>query len=132
MSTPRQIVQQTLDFANPERIAHSFSPSDFVWATCQAQTFATDWQKDQDGSWFRLDEWGNRWERVDESSKGEVAKGVLTSFDQLASLSLPDFSDPAGYVNVRQLRADHPDHWLIGGLPGFTFNVARKMRRMDQ
>ena len=132
MNTPRQIIQQTLDFANPERIAHSFNPSDFVWASSNADTFATDWQKDQGGNWFRLDEWGNRWGRVDESSKGEVTKGVLTSFDRLHYLHMPDFSRPSDYANVRQLRADHPDHWLIGGLPGFTFNIARKIRRIDQ
>lgn len=132
MSTPREIIQHSLDFANPQRIAHSFSPSDFVWASSNADTFSTDWQKDQGGNWFRLDEWGNRWGRVDESSKGEVAKGVLTSFDQLSSLTLPDFSDPADYTNVRQLRTKYPNHWLIGGLPGFTFNIARKMRRIDQ
>ncbi|MEE4195276.1 MAG: uroporphyrinogen decarboxylase family protein [Anaerolineae bacterium] len=132
MATSREIVAQTLAFASPERIAHSFEPSDFVWAGTSAKTFATDWAKDELGKWFRFDEWGNRWGRLEDTSKGEVVQGVLPSIDELERLQVPDFSNPADYEIVRQIRKEHPDHWLIGGLPGFTFNVARKILRIDQ
>ena len=132
MTTPREIVSQTLSFSSPERIAHSFSPSDFIDVGNTAQTFATEWEKDNDGKWFRFDEWGNRWGRLEDTSKGEVVQGTLHSFDDLEIFQVPDFSKPEDYECVRTARAANPDKWLIGGLPGFTFNIARKMRRLDQ
>ncbi len=132
MPNPREIIAQTLAYTMPERIGHSFAPSDFIWAGNSAKTFATDWSKDDKGNWFRFDEWGNRWGRLEDTSKGEVVKGVLSSLDELDKLQVPDFSNPADYEIVKQTRMKHPDHWLIGGLPGFTFNVARKILRIDQ
>ena len=46
--------------------------------------------------------------------------------------TFPDFNNPESYVPVRRRRAEHPDKWLISGLPGFAFNIARKMRRLEQ
>ncbi|MCH5375663.1 MAG: hypothetical protein JJ992_16955, partial [Planctomycetes bacterium] len=40
-------------------------------------------------------------------------------------------ASPDDYDRVRTARAENPDKWLIGGLPGFPFNIARKMRRLD-
>jgi len=61
-----------------------------------------------------------------------VVQGVLQSFDDLNLLKIPDYSRPEDYHNVAAVRAANPDKWLIGGMPGFTFNVSRKMRRIDQ
>ncbi|NSW51395.1 MAG: hypothetical protein HPY85_02685 [Anaerolineae bacterium] len=131
MPTSLEIVAQTLNFQSPERVARSFGESDFVWASVNAVTFATDWSKDAAGNWVRLDEWGNRWRRIDETSKGEVVEGVLPSLDLIDQYQFPDFSRPEDYGDVREMRKRFPDHWLIGGLPGFTFNIARKLRRLD-
>jgi uroporphyrinogen-III decarboxylase len=97
-----------------------------------AKTFATEWAKDEQGIWFRFDEWGNRWGRLEDTSKGEVVQGALHSFDDLDSFEVPDYSNPEDFEGVRNARKQYPDHWLIGGMPGFTFNVARKIRRIDQ
>ncbi len=132
MLTSHEIVSQTLSFSSPERIARSFEPADFVWVNTTAKTFTTDWTKDENNVWFRLDEWGNRWGRVEDTSKGEVVHGVLQSFDDLNQLKVPDYSNPSDYTIVREMRESHMDKWLIGAMPGFTFNVARKMRRIDQ
>jgi len=127
----REIVQRTLDFERPERVARSFRESDFVWTHHVCRTRLVDWQETGGGAWELTDEWGNVWRRIDATSKGEVHKGVLADWSDLDGYAFPDYSNPDDYAPVRQARAEHPDKWLIGGLPGFAFNVARKMRRME-
>ena len=129
----REIVRRTLDYDDPERVARSFPPeSDFVWAGCRARTHATDWRDVGGGRWERLDEWGNTWARVDATSKGEVVKGVLDDIAALEGYEFPDYSRPEDYAPIREARTAHPDRWLIGGMPGFAFNIARKLRKLDQ
>jgi uroporphyrinogen decarboxylase len=132
MSGSRDIVRKTLTFDNPERVARSFHASDFVSARPKVDTYASDWEVVGPTRWERKDEWGNTWGRVDPTSKGEVEKGVLDDFADLDTYVFPDFSNPEDYHSVQQKRSDHPDEWMIGGLPGFAFNIARKMRRMEQ
>lgn len=131
MSTPKEIVTKTLQYEYPERLAHSFGDSDLIHASPTVKTYATDWEKNQDGRWVRQDEWGNLWGRMDDSSKGEVIQGVLDSLDCVHDYIFPDYSHMDDYLPVQGKKAQYPNHWLIGSLPGFTFNIARKMRRMD-
>ena len=131
----REIVRRTLDFEGPERVAVSFGDSDLAWTGCSAATRATEWRETGGGRWERTDEWGNTWARVDATSKGEVVRGALDDeegLDRVGELELPDFSDPAAYERVRRDRAARPEKWLVAGLPGFAFNIARKLRRLDQ
>ncbi len=133
--TPREIVLATLEYARPERVARSFRDSDFAHSHHSAKTHATPWREVEPGLLERTDEWGNTWRRIDATSKGEVARGVLDDLeglDDLARYEFPDFSRPADYEKTRAARREHPDTWIIGGMPGFTFNVARKLRRLDQ
>ncbi len=130
--TSREIVRRTLDYTGPERVARSFGDSDFYGAGCSAQTHATSWKETGGGRWERTDEWGNIWGRIDPTSKGEVIKGVLEDLPSIESYRFPDYSRPEDYAAVTQRRAEQPDKWLIGGMPGFTFNIARKMRKLDQ
>ncbi len=129
---PREIVRRTLDFENPDRVARSFGESDFVSAGCSARGHATDWREVGGGRWERTDEWGNTWGRLESHSKGEVTRGVLADWSDLDRYVFPDFGRPEDYADVRKVRQEYPDRWLIGGLPGFTFNVARYMRRMEE
>jgi len=131
----REIVRRTLDFEGPERVARSFGDSDFANAGYSGATLATSWREVGGGRWERTDVWGNTWARVDETSKGEVARGVLDGdggLDHVAEIELPDFADPDGYDGVKRKRTERPDKWLVAGLPGFAFNIARKLRRLDQ
>jgi uroporphyrinogen decarboxylase len=130
--TSREIVSRTLEFAYPDRVARSFGDSDIVGAGCAASTHATAWREAGNGRWERTDEWGNHWARVDATSKGEVVKGVLDNLNDLEGYRFPDYSRPADYAEVARRRMAAPDKWLLGGLPGFAFNIARKMRRLDQ
>ena len=129
--TSKEIVQRTLDYSGPERVARSFGDSDFRGAGCTVKTHATAWQEVGGGRWERTDEWGNTWARVESTSKGEVVKGILASMDDLATYIFPDYSNPSDYAIAVENRAKFPDKWLTGGLPGFTFNIARKMRKLD-
>ncbi len=128
----REIVRRTLDYTGPERVARSFGDSDFVSAGYTTATRATAWERAGGNAWERIDDWGNVWRRVDDTSMGEVARGVLDDLGAIDRYVFPDFSQPRDYDAVREARRLHPDKWLIGGLPGFTFNIARKMRRLEQ
>ncbi len=130
--TSREIVRRTLDCEGPERVARSFAESDFTWVGCRVKTHATGWQEVGGGRWERTDEWGNTWARIDPTSKGEVVRGVLDDLEAMDSYEFPDYSAPADYADVRERREALPDAWLMGGVPGFAFNIARKMRRLDQ
>jgi len=127
----REIVLRTLEFNYPERVARSFGDSDFVWAGCTVKTYARGWEKVGDNRWEMIDEWGNLWARIDPTSKGEVVKGVLEDMEDISRYEFPDFSNPQDYDSVREAREKFPDKWLIGGMPGFAFNIARKMYRLE-
>lgn len=129
---PREIVRRTIDFECPERVARSFGESDFTGAGPDVETQATDWREVGGGRWERTDEWGNLWGRIDPTSKGEVVRGVFETLDDMEGYEFPDYSRPESYEPVRQHRAAHGDMWLLGGMPGFAFNIARKLRRLDQ
>jgi hypothetical protein len=127
----KEIVQRTLDFNNPKRVARSFEPSDFVWVNDSAKTRATDWQKVDAVKWERIDEWGNTWQRLDDTTKGEVVKGVLSDVSEIDNYQLPDYSDFKDFQTVVKARKENPDKWIIGGMPGFAFNIARKIFKID-
>jgi hypothetical protein len=128
----REIVRRTLEFQYPERVAHSFSPSDFVWAGPEIPNLEGEWRKTNDREWRRTDEWGNLWGRVDGTSKGEIVKGALHDLNDVATFPLPDFSNPEYYLKAKGIFALQPDLWHIGSVHGFTFSMARKLRRLEQ
>ncbi len=130
--TSHEIIQQTLEFTHPERVARSFDDSDMVFARCTVQGHATDWEEMGGGRWEHTDQWGNRWGRIDDTSKGEVVKGVLDTWDGFDNYEFPDYSKAEDYAVVKEKRAEAPDKWLIGNVPGFAFSIARKMRKLDQ
>lgn len=130
--TSREIVKRTIDYDRPERVARSFQDSDIAGAGCSITTHATRWKELGGGRWERKDEWGNTWGRVDPTSKGEVTKGVLENISGMDAYEFPDYSRAEDYACVSQRRAEVPGKWLNGGIPGFAFNIARKMRKLDQ
>jgi len=128
----REIVRRTLEFEYPDRVAHSFLPSDLIGAGPEIPNPDGEWRKINDREWRRTDEWGNVWGRVDETSKGEIVEGALDNLDKVETFPLPDFSNPEYYDNARQTFGSSPDLWHIGFIHGFTFSMARKLRRMEQ
>ena len=130
--TSQEIVRRTLDFENPERVARSFDESDFRSAGNTVTTPATGWEEVGPDKWERTDEWGNLWGRIDPTSKGEVIKGVLEAVDDLGTYELPDYSSPDDYAIARERREEFSGMWLNGGIPGFAFNIARKMFKLEE
>jgi uroporphyrinogen decarboxylase len=128
----REIVQRTLDYENPERVARFFTPSDFVMSPSQSPLADKKWKKVNDREWRKTDEWGNVWGRVDDTSKGEVIKGALETLDDVEKVTLPDFTDPACYAVAEETFTNNPDLWHIGSIHGLTFSIARKVRKMEQ
>ncbi|MBN1864664.1 MAG: hypothetical protein JW808_07160 [Victivallales bacterium] len=127
----REVMLRTLDFGSPDRVARSFEPTDMAWIGNRVRTHATEWRKVDEEKWERLDEWGNLWSRIDESSKGEVERGVLHNLSDINDYEFPDYSRAEDFDR----REDHAERlsgkFVIGGVPGFTFNIARKMRRLE-
>ena len=132
----REIVVRTLEFRGPERVAASLPEpywNDFCHVNYRLAGFSRDWRDVGAGRQEYVDEWGNTWARVDTTSKGEVSRGVLEDWRLLDELTLPDLANPESYVGVRRMCGDPAnDLFRVGGLPGFPFNIARKMRRLDQ
>ncbi len=127
----REIVLRTLEYSGPERVAKSFGDSDFTGCGNTVKTHARPWKKMGSSRWEMIDEWGNIWGRIDPTSKGEVIKGVLEDRADYNTYEFPDFSNPKDYETVLQYKAEYPDKWIIGGMPGFTFNIARKLFRLE-
>lgn len=130
--TSREIIQRTLTCDFPARVARSFDDPDMVGVPYCVQTPETAWRETGPSRWERIDEWGNTWARVDPTSKGEVTAGALENLSGVDEFPFPDFSNPASYAPVTEKRRALPGKYLIGHMPGFTFNIARKLRRLDQ
>ena len=128
----REIVRRTLTFDYPEHVAHSFEPSDFVFGGAEIPNPLDAWRKIGEREWERTDEWGNVWSRVDETSKGQVIRGVLEDLNQAATCPLPDYADPAHYAHAREIFAKATELWHIGSVQGFTFKMAQQLRKFDQ
>ncbi|NLC68939.1 MAG: hypothetical protein GX754_09235 [Clostridiaceae bacterium] len=127
----KEIIRRTLDFSYPERVGRSFWCSDLLSASYTVKTKETDWIKASKNRWERIDEWGNLWARVDATSKGEVVKGVLEGAEDIDSYEFPDFSKYDDYKAVEQAVSNNPGKWIIGTMPGFTFNIARKLFKLE-
>ncbi len=127
----REIIQRTLNFTGPERVGHSFEEKDLIVTGNTAPTYATNWKQMEKNRWERVDEWGNTWIRLDETSKGEVTQGVLKDINDIDSYKFPDFSNFQDYQRVQMARQDNPDTYILGAVPGFAFNIARKLLKLD-
>jgi hypothetical protein len=132
----REIVLGTVEYTGTDRVAGSMpSPywNDLSHASYKLRGFSCAWQDVGGGRQEYVDEWGNTWARVDAYSKGEVARGAVECLDEVYTVPLPDLANPANYESVRDVFSDpQNDRFRVGGLPGFPFNIARKMRRLDQ
>lgn len=134
--TSRDIVVKTLTFGHPERIAMTL-PAPYPDDICGA--VATSDPAHPEGDWAqvagareeRVDEWGCTWARLEGFSKGEVARGSIESWDQLDDFEPPDYGLIDRYEGAREYFAAHAGKFMIGHLPGFPFNIARKMRRLE-
>jgi uroporphyrinogen decarboxylase len=132
--TPREIIQAVIDHDNPPRIGWSFPApyrSDFASASLKQGPRFTDWVQTGPDRWEHTDDWGNVWYRGSTSSSGEILRPAIASWDDLKTYEFPDFSDPQRYVGVAEKVAASQGKYILGGLPGFPFNVARYLRKLE-
>jgi uroporphyrinogen decarboxylase len=133
--TPREIVQRTITFRHPERIALALPepyPDDTIWRGVTADPSwrpSRTFRREEGRKWE--DEWGNVWAATTDFYQGEVIEGALQDWSQLDSYRMPTFDDPARYRQAAAAFAKTPERYHIGGLPGFPFSIMRYLRRMD-
>jgi hypothetical protein len=133
---PREIVLGTIEYTGTERVAGAMPApywNDLCNASYRLQGYSAQWQRVGGERQEYVDEWGNTWARVDDYSKGEVARGAIEDLDDVFTVPMPDLANPANFEVAGEVYNDPGnDLFRIGGLPGFPFNIARKMRRLDQ
>jgi len=136
--TSREIIQRVLAFDDPPRIGFRFSAyngeprlNDFCGGspTADPSWEPRRWQ-DETGEYW-TDEWGNVWRRVDPRHSGEVHEGAIRAWDDLDGYRPPTLDDRSRYERARESFAANPDKYRLGSIPGCSFNVARKLRRLD-
>jgi uroporphyrinogen decarboxylase len=133
MMNSREVVLRSVEHGGPERVAGSMPPPywyDFYNDSYTLQGYAVRWEDVGGGRQETIDEWGNTWARLDAYSKGEVVRGAIEKIDEVFSVPLPDLANPSNFVGLFSDRDN--DKFRLGHLPGFPFNIARKMRRLDQ
>ena len=128
----REIIHRTLDYDRPKRVGQSFGISDIATCGHTVKTHATDWEKVDENQWRRTDEWGNVWSRLDPTSKGEVSESVLKSVDDAEGYEFPDFSNRGDYEQAAGQGRKYSEKFVLGVLPGFAFNIARKLLKLDE
>jgi len=81
---------------------------------------------------YYTDEWGNVWYRVIGRSRGgEVFEPAIKDWSQLRSLRLPDYDNPARYVEARRIFSRPTDKLKVAFLPGWVFATSRYLRKME-
>jgi hypothetical protein len=144
----KTVIKKVLEFDDPGRIGFDFyndSFRDMKFVECEViKKEEYSWQEpsffkerfpqyhDFDG-FMHLDEFGTLWGKMrhDKTGGGEVLKGVLTSWDELASYRLPDIDDEARFKDAPLSVVPYKNRFILGSLPGNTFSLMRKMRKME-
>jgi len=77
------------------------------------------------------DEWGVTWASLTDYDKGEVVEPAIRDWGELDDYQPPDLGPKEDYAEAAARFAADTEHFRVGGLPGFTFNVARKLRKLE-
>ena len=139
--TSKEIIQRVLACDHPPRIGLTYSPyngkpriSDVsgLGPSSDPEFEPKTWYDDQGGYCWN-DEWGCVWRRIEGKTKGgEVIDPPIKAWDDLATYKPPTFDDPSRYEQAAKAAQERKDGYLLGGIPGCSFNAARYLRRMEQ
>lgn len=108
--TSREIVMRTILFQSPPRLACDLPPeygTDFAWV---GMTPSPDARPSKG-----RDEWGALWEKIGDSTLGEVKDFPLKSWDDFDRLPVPDINDPRRWQALGSAREKAGDKFLLGG-----------------
>lgn len=131
--TLREIIKAVLDFDNPPRIGMKLPepyPNDFVSGSRPTGTpVQIEPQGNEVHRW--RDEWGVTWASLTEFDQGEVMEGAIRDWSDLDNYEPPDLGREEDYAEAARVFAEDSRRFRVSGLPGFVFNVARKLRKLD-
>ncbi|MDD4890436.1 MAG: uroporphyrinogen decarboxylase family protein [Phycisphaerae bacterium] len=132
--TPREIIRAVLTFDNPPRIGLRLPApfgQDFIsghWSGGQSRAL----EPRRGEKWRRMDEWGVTWASLTNIDKGEPVEPAVADWKDLDAYQPPDMGRAEDYVKAAaKWQADGNQHYRTGSLPGFTFNVARYIRKLE-
>ena len=129
----REVFRAAVEFSGAERTAMVLPqpyPRDAIFARMTAPAderltpAAGELRRWRDG-------WGVTWASLTEFDKGEVVEPAITDWSQLGDYQPPDLGRAEEYASAAERFAADDEHFRIGQLHGFTFNIARKLRRLD-
>jgi len=132
--TGRDVFIGTLEFQHPPRIAMTL-PDPYPNDVCGAgvaddpQFNPPTFDVPVGRQW--MDEWGVVWRSLTDFDKGEVHRGAIEDWSKLDDYRVPDLARPDRYEPARARFAEVTDKYRLGSLPGFVFNIARKLRKLD-
>ena len=131
--TSREIMKAVLDFQHPPRIGMTLPqpyPNDIVGAGRRgAPNQPLEPRRTELRRW--RDEWGVVWASLTDFDKGEVAEAAIGDWSDLDGYVPPDLGRQEEYAAAAETFAADTEHFRVGSLPGFTFNVARKLRKLE-
>jgi hypothetical protein len=131
--TSREIFEAALTFAAPPRVGMTLPqpyPNDLVHG---ARRGREDQPLEPRGGELRRwrDEWGVTWASLTDYDKGEVVEPAIREWADLDGYEPPDLGRQEDYADAAARFAADDEHFRVGHIPGFTFNVARKLRKLD-
>jgi uroporphyrinogen decarboxylase len=77
------------------------------------------------------DEWGNTWATLSSYERGEVVEPAIVDWSQLDSYRPPDLGRQEDYADATAAFAADTQRYHMGNIPGFTFSVARYIRKLE-
>ncbi|MCP4176210.1 MAG: hypothetical protein GY756_00415 [bacterium] len=109
MNTSREIVIDTINFNNPERLPFDLSDkfgSDFYYINMQP---SVDDRRDKG-----VDEWGCEWNNIGICSLGEVKEFPLKQWTDFKKMHIPDITLNDRWKNINNAKNDAGDKFIIG------------------
>ncbi len=132
--TPRELVKAVLTFDAPPRIGLRLPPpfgNDFIsghWSGGFDRSIEP--HRGERRRW--IDEWGVTWASLTNIDKGEPVEPAVADWKDLDNYQPPDMGRAEDYRKAAERwAADAGQHFRTGSLPGFTFNVARYIRKLE-
>jgi hypothetical protein len=128
-----EIFRAALTFDHPPRIGMALAdpyPNDVIHGVRRAGRGAALEPRGRELRRWR-DEWGATWASLTSFDKGEVVEPAIADWSELDEYRPPDLGRAEDYADAARCFAGDDEHFRVGHLPGFTFNVARKLRRLD-
>ncbi|MCD6304594.1 MAG: hypothetical protein J7M21_06495 [Planctomycetes bacterium] len=131
--TSREIFKAVLTFDHPPRIGMALPephPNDLL--ILSRRSAPPEPLEPRGGELRRWrDEWSVTWASLTRFDKGEVVAPAIADWADLDDYRPPDLGRAEDYRRAARKFAEDTDHFRVGALPGFTFNIARKLRKLE-